>query len=458
MPRQTHDCDAAVLVRRHLQGFLARLEEGGHALPEFVKAELEGFAGCGDFERGLVRTACRKCGDELLVPFACKGRGCCPSCMGRRMAEGAALLVDHVLPAVGYRQWVLSFEGRMALRLGYDESLLAKVAEGLARAVMHDMRWSVKRRHGLGSVEPLHAGVCTVVQRFRSDLGLYVHLHCLVTDGAFEEADADVRFLPAATPTPERMTTLLAQVHRTVAAVAGDDLDMDPGLAACVQLGLAGPHLVSPPGPAARSPLRVSAFGMQLHAATTVDGRDRKQLERLCRYMLRPPFAHDAVKALPDGRVRVLFKAAWRSGAAHADMTPDKFLARLCALVPPPGFHMTRYFGVFASHHHLRARIIPPSAVPAPELQLALDLAAAANDGSDGPADASPRPRRLGWAGLLARVFAVDVTVCRACGGRMRILDVVSDPDDIARVDHRARAPPRPPRPHPPGQVLLFAS
>ncbi len=29
-------------------------------------------------------------------------------CMGRRMAEGAALLVDHVLPAVGYRQWVLS--------------------------------------------------------------------------------------------------------------------------------------------------------------------------------------------------------------------------------------------------------------------------------------------------------------------------------------------------------------
>jgi hypothetical protein len=78
-----------------------------------------------------------------------------------------------------------------------------------------------------------------------------------------------------------------------------------------------------------RPPLTVSAFGMQLHAATTVDGRDREPLERLCRYMLRPPFAHDAVKALPDGRVRVLFKAPWRSGVAHADMTPDRFLARL---------------------------------------------------------------------------------------------------------------------------------
>jgi hypothetical protein len=44
--------------------------------------------------------------------------------MGRRMAEGAALLVDHVLPAVGYRQWVLSFPGPMAVRLGYDAPLL----------------------------------------------------------------------------------------------------------------------------------------------------------------------------------------------------------------------------------------------------------------------------------------------------------------------------------------------
>jgi hypothetical protein len=32
--------------------------------------------------------------------------------MGRRMAERAALLVDHVLP--GYRHWVLSSPGSMA--------------------------------------------------------------------------------------------------------------------------------------------------------------------------------------------------------------------------------------------------------------------------------------------------------------------------------------------------------
>ena len=76
----------------------------------------------------------------------------------------------------------------------------------------------------------------------------------------------------------------------------------------------------------------------------------------------------------------------------------------------------------------------------------------------DDPAESShtssPRPRRIGWAKLLARVFALDITRCRKCGGRMRVLEVVSDADAIARILHGARAPPPPP---PLGQVLLFA-
>ena len=57
-------------------------------------------------------------------------------------------------------------------------------------------------------------------------------------------------------------------------------------------------------------------------------------------------------------------------------------------------------------------------------------------------------------AQLLARIFAIDITRCRTCGGRMRVLGVVSDANAIARILHGARAPPAPP---PPGQVLLFA-
>ena len=41
---------------------------------------------------------------------------------------------------------MLSFGGPLAVRLGYDQALLAAVAESLARALMQDMRASVKER------------------------------------------------------------------------------------------------------------------------------------------------------------------------------------------------------------------------------------------------------------------------------------------------------------------------
>jgi hypothetical protein len=62
--------------------------------------------------------------------------------------------------------------------------------------------------------------------------------------------------------------------------------------------------------------------------------------------------------------------------------------------------------------------------------------------------EAMPGAREQGAAN---RVDAAAAT-CSAAG-RMRVLEVVSDPDAIARLLHRARAPPALP---PPGQLLLL--
>ncbi|NOT32503.1 MAG: hypothetical protein HOP15_18815 [Planctomycetes bacterium] len=50
--------------------------------------------------------------ERCLVAFSCKGRGFCPSCCGRRMADTAMHLADEVLPAVPIRRQVLSFPFR----------------------------------------------------------------------------------------------------------------------------------------------------------------------------------------------------------------------------------------------------------------------------------------------------------------------------------------------------------
>jgi hypothetical protein len=86
------------VIARDWPSFRERAElEGG--LPKFVVDEFEAYLRCGILEYGLAHLACRRCGESMIVGFSCKKRGFCPSCLGRRMSDIAAHLVDEVLPA-----------------------------------------------------------------------------------------------------------------------------------------------------------------------------------------------------------------------------------------------------------------------------------------------------------------------------------------------------------------------
>lgn len=453
-PRPTATSDLVRIAAESLPAFLERVEHDGGTLPGFVTDELHGVLRCGDFEYGFVQLACTRCGDALRVPFSCKGRGVCPSCIGRRMCETAANWVTHLLPEIPYRQWVLSFDSSLAVRLGYDADALGLVCRSFGRHVMRRIRGCVKQQHGLSSVGNLHPGIVTVVQRFRSDCGLYVHLHTLATDGAFALQPNDtLAFHPVTALSGDDLARVLSDVAADLAnAGLSDALDIDAALAACVQLSLStrADSIDLAPTPK----LVVSAHGLNLHAATVVDGRDRRRLERLCKYLLRPPFSRDAVHRLPDGRVALELPRKGRC----IEMTAEQFIAKLVALVPPPYFNLVRYAGVFHNRHHLRPLIMPPpQRADAPPHQLALfDVAGKPLPATPPTRDSTPpaMPRRS-WAWLLAYVFSTDVTRCPRprCGGRLRIVEVVRDPDAIALHLHGARAPPRPP---PPGQLSLL--
>jgi hypothetical protein len=201
--------------------------------------------------------------------------------------------------------------------------------------------------------------------------------------------------------------------------------------------------------------------GVNVHAQRVVDGRDRRQLERLCRYLARPPLSHDRLSELPDGRLRLALKSPWADGSTAIVLHPLDLVARLCALVPPPGFHLTRYAGVLASHASLRPEVIYKGRAD-PELlqpQLSLFDQSGLQPAPAAELDPAPPPGRRPWAWLLRRVFAVDISVCPHCSGSMKITEVALTTDAIARVLARhglgPQPPPRPPSPPPPGQLGL---
>lgn len=95
-------------VQAELETFLAQALARERPVPRFVEREFRGFLRCGILAHGFVRVHCDGCGLDRVVAFSCKGRGFCPSCLGRKMSATAANLVDYVMPKVALRQWVLT--------------------------------------------------------------------------------------------------------------------------------------------------------------------------------------------------------------------------------------------------------------------------------------------------------------------------------------------------------------
>ena len=79
-------------VEAGLEMFLARARSRDRVVPRFVERAFRAYLRCGILAYGFQRPHCDACGNDRLVGFSCKGRGICPSCGGRRMAEFAAHL------------------------------------------------------------------------------------------------------------------------------------------------------------------------------------------------------------------------------------------------------------------------------------------------------------------------------------------------------------------------------
>ncbi|MFH0945982.1 MAG: transposase zinc-binding domain-containing protein [Planctomycetota bacterium] len=204
------------LLARHLHTYLeqAALSSQGSGVPWFVKRELESFLSCGILARGFLRVRCPACRTDQVVAFSCKKRGVCPSCCARRMADTAAHLVDHVLPDVPIRQWVLTFPFRLRYLLAYNAKLCRAVRKVSIRALLTFLRRSA-RKFG---IDDGHSGAVCSLQRAGGSINSHVHLHVLALDGVFfkpaDGLDLDDQHLPA--PRESEVQRLLETIRSRV--------------------------------------------------------------------------------------------------------------------------------------------------------------------------------------------------------------------------------------------------
>jgi hypothetical protein len=167
----------------------------------------------------------------------------------------------------------------------------------------------------------------------------------------------------------------------------------------------------------------------------------------------RPALCLERLSTNAAGQVVYQLKNSFRDGTTHILFSPEDFIARLAALVPRPRVNLTRYHGVFAPSSPMRRAIVPTPANARRRRKLKDQTAAPATrpcSTTESRSDCNDPPTApLTWAQRLKRVFEIDISLCPLCGGQLRVITDITDPDLIRKIlDHvNSRAPPRlPPR------------
>jgi hypothetical protein len=388
------------------------------------------------------------------------------------MAETAAHLVDNVIPHVPVRQWVLSLPLPVRFIVGYDSRLLTEVLNVFMRTIRTWYRQAARKQHGLRDTQ---TGAITAIQRFGGALNLNPHLHSNWADGVCDVSGPTPRFVAVEPPTPGETKMLVRRLNARIRRLLikrgrlddeGNVLDVplehdDPALALASQASIRnrderGWRLESvgrrerPLAQAQSRGIAAQYDGFSLHASVAVPKNDRKRLEHLLRYTLRPAIVDDRVALREDGKIELELKTKWNDGTTHLIFTPRQFMQRLVALVPAPQANLTRYHGVFAPNSKWRKAIVPHR----PTEQLALidldSLQPKPPPAADTPPN-YPRPDNYDWATLLRRVFEADVTTCRDCGGPVELIAVITQPAVIKKILDHLDLPSTPPQVGPRG-------
>ena len=359
------------------------------------------------------------------------------------MSETAAHLIDNVLPKTPIRQWVISFPFSFRLCLAVRPKIMAK-----ALSITHSAIEAFYRKKAGLSKASSKTGAVTLIQRFGGSLNVNPHFHMLFIDGIYE-LGADLQptgFVECREPTVPQLEEVLAKIIRRLTRylerqkiiVKDEDgtfqlqIDEDDTLS---KLQASSVTYRFATGPSAGKKALVlksipegdhnSSYGLvaknsgfSMHAGVNTDSHERDKLEKICRYIARPAISEERLSTNSVGDVVYRFKKPWDDGTTAIKLTPLEFMEKLAALVPRPRVHLTRFHGVLGPHYKYRKLIVPAK----------LQLTKVADDSDPTTA------KRITWARLLKRIFAIDVEICPKCQGPVKIIAAVEDPVVIKKI------------------------
>ena len=110
----------------------------------------------------------------------------------------------------------------------------------------------------------------------------------------------------------------------------------------------------------------------------------------------------------------------------HIVLDPLDFIARFAALVPPPRYTPEAISRRVRGARGVRAAITPGG------------RGAGARKRAVTRERPAPKDIRMNWARRLKRVFGIEIEQCVRCGGRLKVIASIEEPELIERIlSHR---------------------
>lgn len=380
------------VIKKHYRTWKNNLKR---LLPRYVEKTFEKYLKCGNPAKGFAWAYCNCCHTDFLIAFSCKCRGICPSCNTLIMVKTAAHLIEHVIPAIPIRQWVISFPLRIRHYL-LEPSILQDVLE----IVMNEIRKAVIA-DSPDAPNP-QIGAVSFLQNFGSTLNVHPHFHLIVSDGFFstENNQSELQFQEVFLNEGDIRTT---QEHIRMRVLKFFE-----------KRGRFNQEEV-------KTMLAYENSGFSLDASVKICSWDHDGLERLIRYCARPCFASENLRLNGSWIIYRLSKPTHK-GQRFVQLDPLEFLDRIAAFIPLPHRHRRHYHGVFAPNSPLRKMVI-----------------AYAKRGLAAPTSIhqtveKTRCASLDWAQLIKRIYEVDPLLCSKCGKAIKIIGFITHQAEIYRI------------------------
>ncbi len=279
----------------------------------FVDEQVRRYLDCGLFENGFARIRCPDCAEEYLLAFSCKTRELCPSCAAKRSVATAALLAEDVLEEVAHAQWVFVIPKMLRPYFLHHRELLGGLARAGWETVLELMATAVDD-------ETFRPGMVAVVQTAGDMANWQPHTHAMVSRGGWTR---DGEWAPV--PYIDEHSAELLFRHKVMRFLQDEGLLSEER----TELLLSWRHT-----------------GFSVHNRVYVEPEDQPAVERLARYIMRPPISLERMTWDGAGEVRYRRKGGHEDPALRLDpvetFDQSEFLARVIMHIPEPRRHLVR--------------------------------------------------------------------------------------------------------------------